>query len=128
MNTKVINAADRCAVVLSALCAVHCLLLPIAIFLIPTLATAAFFNNEDFHLWLLYAVLPISIFALGFGYLSHKNTYVIGVTGAGMVILLFAALAGHDMLGEQGEIIASVIGAILVTYGHVQNFKIRKAL
>ena len=46
----------------------------------------------------------------------------------GLVLLVGAALAGHDLLGELSEKSATVIGAGLVALSHVMNFRKCRAL
>ncbi|MBL4630111.1 MAG: MerC domain-containing protein [Paraglaciecola sp.] len=74
------NIADRSAVVLSTLCMIHCLVLPIILILLPALTSVAFFSDERFHAWLLYAVIPISVSAVVFGSLRYRNWFVVLVT------------------------------------------------
>jgi hypothetical protein len=105
---------------------IHCLVLPIILILLPTLTSTAFFSDERFHTWLLYVVIPISAFALVSGYFHHRNLFVVLVTSIGMSILVLTAFLGHAVLGDKGEVIASVFGSVLVAYGHIKNFKSRK--
>ena len=123
-----INWADRWAIILSALCVVHCVLLPILLIALPTLTSLAFFSDERFHTWLLYAVLPISGFAVILGYLHHRSWPVVVITSLGMGVLITVAIFGHETFGEQGEVMASVVGSALVAFGHVKNFNGRKLL
>lgn len=128
MFRRLINLADRSAIVLSTLCMIHCLVLPLILILLPTLTSLAFFSDERFHTWLLYAVIPISAFAVVLGYFHHRSWLVVLITSIGMGILVMVAILGHDIFGEQGEVFASVVGSILVAYGHIINFKARRQL
>ncbi|WP_158966216.1 MerC domain-containing protein [Paraglaciecola sp. L3A3] len=123
-----LNVADRSAITLSTLCMIHCLVLPIILILLPTLTSIAIFSDERFHTWLLYGVLPISAFAVVSGYFHHRNWFVVLITSMGMSILLLVAFLGHAVFGDTGEVAMSVIGSILVAYGHIRNFKSRKLL
>tara|TARA_B100000676_G_scaffold193443_1_gene190142 strand:- start:121 stop:270 length:150 start_codon:yes stop_codon:yes gene_type:complete len=42
----------------------------------------------------------------------------------GIGILLFASIFGHDYLGESGEVIFTLLGATIVSYGHYKNQKL----
>ncbi|MCF2947502.1 MerC domain-containing protein [Paraglaciecola aquimarina] len=123
-----INTADRAAVILSTLCLIHCFVLPIILITLPTLTSVAFFSDERFHAWLLYAVIPISAFAVVSGYFHHRNWYVVLITSIGMSILVSVAILGHAVFGDQGEVLVSVVGSLFVAYGHIKNFKTRKQL
>ena len=48
---------DKFAISLSVLCAMHCLMLPILLVVLPSL-TALNLQNEAFHLWMLATVSP----------------------------------------------------------------------
>jgi hypothetical protein len=53
---------------------------------------------------------------------------VVVITSLGMGVLITVAIFGHEAFGEQGEVIASVVGSALVAFGHVKNFTRRKLL
>ena len=50
-------SADKTAVVLSIACALHCLVLPLALVLMPSIATLSL-ADESFHQMLLLFVVP----------------------------------------------------------------------
>ena len=118
--------ADKSAIVLSFLCALHCLLLPAAIVLYPS--TLGFLpGDESVHLALLFGVIPISAYALIKGGKVHKSRKVF-ITGiSGLLVLVAAVVLGHDVLGEIGEKILTVLGSIVVIIAHVRNHLICRA-
>lgn len=111
---------DKVAIGLSLFCAVHCLMLPVALVMLPAL-TSTTFGDEQFHQWMLVAVLPTSLLALTLGCRQHQrmDIMVIGLTG--LAIMISAALFGHDLLGETGEKITTLLGASLIALSHVRN-------
>lgn len=115
--------ADRAAMGLSGLCAVHCLLLPLAISLMPALAGLGL-DDEAFHLWMVLVVLPISIYALFSGCRKHKNASVLALGFTGLGLLITALALGHDALGETGERAATLLGALLVAGAHIKNYRL----
>ncbi len=117
------SLADRVAMGLSALCALHCLLLPVAISLLPTLAGFGL-DNEEFHLWMVIVVLPISLYALISGCRQHKHNSVLAIGFSGLAVLVAAVVLGHDVLGELGERAATLLGALLVAISHLQNYRL----
>lgn len=125
MYRKLLNFADSSAIFLSIICIIHCLALPIIVIALPALTSLAFFEDEIFHTWLLFAVIPISIFAVLMGYIHHRSWPIVIISTTGIATLVLVAILGHDVFGEVGEIAVSVIGSILVAYGHVKNFKYR---
>ncbi|GAB2702523.1 MerC domain-containing protein [Aliiglaciecola sp. 3_MG-2023] len=126
INNKLLTLADRSAITLSTLCVIHCLLSPIILLVLPTLTSLAILDDEHLHIWLLYGVVPISIFAITFGYVHQRSMPILITALIGLVILVLAGALGHDVFGETGEAVASVIGAALVGFGHLQNLKRRK--
>jgi len=113
---------DKLSIALSMLCAIHCLVLPFILVILPSLAVLQL-QDESFHLWMLYAVLPISIFALTMGCKKHKRYQLLAVGGTGLLLMVLAVTLGHDLLGEIGEKGLTLVGAILVATGHFLNFK-----
>lgn len=118
---------DKMAIGLSLTCAVHCLLLPIALVMLPTLFANSF-EGEYFHLWMLIAVLPTSLIALTLGCRRHRNMSVIAIGLPGLIILTLTTFFGHDLLGEAGEKTASLLGAFLIAFGHFKNHTLCKRL
>lgn len=112
---------DKFAVSTSAICAIHCLALPLLLGVFPALGTSIF-GQESFHVLLLWLVIPLSFVALTLGCRKHKSRLVAAAGITGLIFLLFAATLGHDLLGEAGERIATVIGAIAIAIGHTRNY------
>lgn len=113
-------AIDRTAIGLSIICTLHCLLLPIAMTILPAL-TATSFGDETFHRLLLVAVLPTSMIALTMGCRKHRNWGVVGTGLSGLIILTLVVFAGQDLLGQAGEKMATVLGAGIIAFGHLRN-------
>ena len=115
--------SDKTAISLSLLCAIHCLAMPLVVVFLPAIAGLAI-ADEAFHLWMVAAVLPVSIYALSMGCKKHKNYRVLAAGGVGLAILVATALAGHDMLGEVAEKSLTVLGACVIALGHFWNYKL----
>jgi EamA domain-containing membrane protein RarD len=118
---------DKMAIGLSMICTVHCLMLPTALVILPTLS-ASIVGTESFHQWLLIAVIPASVFALWMGCKSHKKISVVTTGLLGLVILTLAAFFGYDLFGELGESMASLFGALLIISSHLRNYALCKDL
>ncbi len=121
-QTKNLALADKFAVSASTLCAAHCLALPFMVSMFPAIS-ATVFGEEAFHVWLLWAIIPLSAFSLSLGCRRHKNMSVglFGVLGVGTMVL--TAFLGHAVLGENGERCATLLGATTVAVAHVQNYR-----
>ena len=111
---------DKFAVGLSASCAAHCLLLPVAIVVLPGLSTA-FVADEFFHQLLLLLVIPTSVIALTLGCRKHGRWHLALCGLVGLAMLIFAALFGHNVVGETGERFVTVLGSAVIACGHLRN-------
>lgn len=118
-----VQRLDRWALLLSGLCLIHCLALPLALSLLPVLAGGAL-GDHRFHQWLLAVILPTSVLALTLGCRRHGAWRVLMLGSAGLAVLAFAAF-GHDLADlslDQGRVL-TVFGGLLVATGHVLNFR-----
>lgn len=100
--------ADKSAIGLSALCMIHCLLLPLLLILVPSLAVLGL-DDESFHLWMVIAVVPTSFYALTLGCKQHKRYRFLSTGFTGLAFLVCAVVFGESMLGEVWEKFFTVI-------------------
>ena len=112
---------DKAAVGLSLMCVAHCLLMPIAIVMLPALS-AIFLADERFHSILLFLVLPTSLLALTIGCRKHRRVEIVLVGLAGLLILFSVLIIGEESLGKFGEKATTVFGALIIAFAHVRNF------
>ena len=119
---------DRLGIVLSGICIVHCLALPLLLAALPFLG-GSLLGGHGFHEVLLLAVLPVSMVALGFGWRRHGDARVLWLGGAGLALLAFATY-GYRLIGlpEDWERVISIIGGLIHAAGHVLNFRRTRAL
>ncbi|MEM9255230.1 MAG: MerC domain-containing protein [Pseudomonadota bacterium] len=115
--------ADRAAIGVSLLCALHCLAIPVAAVMMPAVLATGI-ASESFHAWLVLLVVPLSAFALTLGCRKHRNTQVFWVGVLGLLCLCLTPILGHDLLGEWGERALTLVGASLVALSHVKNFQL----
>lgn len=118
---------DKLAIGLSLGCASHCLALPALLILLPSMA-ALQLDNEVFHLWMVAAVLPSSIYALGMGCKQHKRYRLLFLGSIGLALLVLALVLGEERIGEAGEKILTAVGAGFVAVGHWLNYRLCHAL
>lgn len=112
---------DRIAIALSAICILHCLAVPLLAAILP-FAFVSMGTEAHFHEWLLWGVVPTSLFGFGFGLRYHQR-YWIPVTGAvGLAIVAFAAIVAHDAWVWWQELLLSALGSVLLVAAHWYNF------
>ncbi|MEC8860379.1 MAG: MerC domain-containing protein [Pseudomonadota bacterium] len=125
--TSMSNALDKTAIGLSMACAIHCLLLPVIVALLPAIA-ATTLGDEAFHKWMLLGVLPTSLLALTMGCRKHGSWRAAIIGAGGLTVLIFTAFFGHDVFGETGEVVATLIGATIVALAHLKNQRICRSM
>lgn len=139
---------DHLAISMAFICAVHCLLTPVLIVLLPVIATS-FFVHQDFHIWMLLLVLPTTGLSLFIGCRKHKDKWSALFCGIGLLLLIVAltyerianggagaALASsghegcvncvHNVAANTGNIWAwiNTFGGVFLAMGHFRNFRL----
>ena len=125
--TKLQMLSDKLAIGFSMVCVFHCLVLPILIILLPPFSGLFALDDKMFHQWMLYAVLPISIAALMMGYFHHRSYKVFLVGSIGLSLIIISTTLGHDVLGETGEVVLSILGSMIIAFGHFRNYQLSSA-
>lgn len=113
------NVWDGLAIGASMLCLVHCLLLPVLIVLLPSLA-AFLALPEEVHYWALAFAIPTSIAALVAGFRGHGSLRPALIVAPGLVLL---ALGVFMAPSETAETLLTVLGALLLAIGHALNWR-----
>jgi cation transport ATPase len=112
---------DTCAVGISAICAVHCIALPVLLIAFPVLGGTVL-TDELFHSVLLWFILPTSVIAVLLARQHHPDRQVLMLVGAGMLILIGAAFWAHDHAPPFVDTAMSLVGGGLLALGHIRNF------
>lgn len=116
------TAADKFAIGLSLMCTVHCFATPVILALLPSIAVLQI-NGEQFHLWILAAVLPTSLLALSLGCKKHKRIRYMAFGVVGLVFLITAVLLGHEVAEKTFTVIGSAFIALAHWFNYQQCFK-----
>lgn len=123
-SSDLASVADGIGIMASAACAVHCLVTPALLVVGASVPlTFTFLTDDSVHAIFLWAVLPAAVVALGIGYRRHHNTSVLTLGAAGVAGLVFAVFAGHDVLGEGGERLVTLLSAGILIFAHVRNLR-----
>ncbi|QLC26872.1 MerC domain-containing protein [Parasphingopyxis algicola] len=105
----------------SLLCIVHCLILPVAVALLPALA-AFVALPETLHIWLLGFVVPVAGIVLLSGYRVHRDNRPPVAGAAGLVLLALAALLFPETVLDM---VLSTVGSVLLVGAHLLNWAYR---
>ncbi|WP_185957183.1 MerC domain-containing protein [Gracilimonas mengyeensis] len=109
---------DRLGIGLSGLCAVHCLLVPVFVSLIPLWPALEEFH-EYTHLVFFLAIAPAVILSIkNRDHLKAVSNYLF----AGLIVIFLAWFFNHQ-LGEYGEAGVTLVGSMLLIRGHWLNYK-----
>jgi len=123
-NMKSQLTSDKFAMSFSAICLIHCLFAP-SLIILSYSSLALTIESELIHKIILLLTVPVSIFAISLGYKNHSNNSIIYTGIAGLTILISALLIGES-IGENAELILTMIGSLMVIYCHYRNYKICK--
>ena len=115
-----IDLAESAAVTASLLCMVHCLALPLAIALLPSLSNVLTVP-ERFHIGILLFAAPMAAFALLTGWRLHGRIAPLALGLPGI------ALLGIALLLPAHETLLTVAGSLLLVAGHLRNWTLRHA-
>ncbi|MCS5575492.1 MAG: MerC domain-containing protein [Pseudomonadales bacterium] len=113
---------DAIAVVLSGVCMLHCLALPLLLTISPIL-NVTLLSETVFHVLLLVFILPTSVIALTIGCRSHKDKITLVLGALGLSILTITAFFGHQLVGLTGERILTSFGGLILAGSHIQNYR-----
>ena len=113
---------DRVAIALSAICIVHCLVVPLLVALLP-LAAVALGEAGHFHGLMLWLVIPSSFIGFYLGYREHSRAGfgMLGAVGLGLITV--AALLGHGQWTSWLEASISLLGSLILVRAHWINFQ-----
>ena len=116
--------SDKFAMSFSAICMIHCLFAP-SLIILSYSSLALTVESELIHKAILLLTIPVSIFAISLGYKNHSNNSIIYTGIAGLTILISALLIGES-IGENAELILTIIGSLMVIACHYRNYRICK--
>ncbi len=106
----------------SAICALHCLVMPFVITLLPVIGLS-FLAHPAFEATLIVSGLIIGALSLSHGYLKHHhNLLPILILSVGFAIIAI----GHLEQVASFEFLIVSFGASLVATSHVLNYRLMK--
>ena len=111
---------DNLGICVSLFCAIHCLITPFLIILLP-FTSLAFLEDENFEIGFIILSFILAALSLVLSYFrNHKNSKPMILAGVGFVFFALARFISF----ENAEIICSIIGGTLVVLAHYMNMKI----
>src|SRR5690606_36546826 len=107
--------------VLSAVCIVHCLAIPLIVAILPIAALGL--GGGHFHGLMLWLVVPVSAVDFALGYRVHRRVDVVAVGIAAVALLMVAGIYGHDQWAAAVEAAVSVVASLILAGSHWVNFR-----
>lgn len=122
MSDKSITSSilwDRFGISVSVICAIHCLFLPVLIAILPLTSLSPVLHDWAHPIFILL-IAPTIYYA---SRRSHYDSKIVRLLGAGFLLITFGWLLGHFWIGYWFETFATIVGSILLIFGHWKNYK-----
>ena len=110
---------DRLGIGLSGLCAVHCLLTPLALAML-SLWPVAFDPDAWLHPIFAALLIPTTLMAIRLTVRHQHVRHIPLLLGGGLILVLAAMVVGH-LAGAMSEAAVTVLGSSLLITGHWHN-------
>jgi hypothetical protein len=122
---------DKAGMIASITCAIHCMIMPLVVTLLPIFGLSLF-ATEEFEWMLLMVSAMLGVTSLCFGFKKHKSFRAFSFLGIGLTFLVIGRLA-HEHVSHfrvftfDIYLLFLVAGAILVAFSHWLNNKLCKS-
>lgn len=108
---------DRAGILLSGLCAIHCL---VGLLLVTALGLGGeLLLSPEIHRVGLGLAIAVGLVTIGLGALRHGRVLPLVVAGAGLSLMGSALAVGHGPM----EAVLTILGVALVASAHVMNLR-----
>jgi MerC mercury resistance protein len=127
-NGSLLNRADKIGSVLSSLCAVHCMCMPVLIGLLPMIGLS-FLGSQRFEHIACVTMVLLAAACIWSGCRIHRRWGLLVLLCAGVAMVLYIQFIGPPE--EKGtrtdwhEAMAMVIGGSLIAVSHLLNLRLR---
>ena len=112
---------DSLAISMSVICAVHCLLTPVLLALLPIISTTVWVH-ENFHLWMVFLVVPTTSAAVFMGCRKHKDKAVAILSITGLSFILFIAIYQYSFHAANPDAVCGICPSCAqLGFGNVLN-------
>jgi hypothetical protein len=115
--------ADWLGIAASTACAMHCVLVP-TLLVTGTVLPVSILGDELFHQAMIWMILPAAIVAFGIGCWRHKDRWVLTLGMIGLIGMVLSVTVLHDVIGEAGERIVTLLSAAVLVTAHYRNYQL----
>lgn len=110
---------DTMGMMVSTLCAFHCLATPFLVFAAPFFSLSM--HHPLFHWVILALVAPLGVLAFWFGYKHHRQRKILILGITGLAIVSFGAIAPHLWVHFFGHYLITLLGSGFLIAAHYLN-------
>jgi hypothetical protein len=114
---------DKTAVILSGLCLIHCLALPLVLAALPFLTEL---SSGHLHVQMLLVVVPVSVFAFAIGYRRHRSLRILAFGTLGLAVLAIGGTFVHSHYGIAADRTLTVAGSLILAATHFYNSRLSR--
>lgn len=113
---------DRLGIILSSLCMLHCLAMPLVTTYV-SVAGMEFFAEDLAHRVLLVLLAGTGLSAFIPGLRRHRDWTVGLLAALGFGLVAFGAFGVHELLGHEFELLVNLLGSAGLIGAHILNFR-----
>ncbi len=113
---------------ISGLCVVHCIAVPLVIVLFPAIGLQIFPQEDLTHAVLFAFILGTAGLAFVSGYRVHGQWQPVAWLVVGLIIVSFATFFVHRTMGHMWEPIFAIAGSLCLIRAHYLNHTCKKCL
>jgi hypothetical protein len=117
---------DQSGIIVSIICLIHCLALPVVSIILPAL-NIAFFNFEQFHQLIFLLVASFGVLAFAVGFRVHKNFKLLLFSVFSIAVIGIATILEH-YIDEKIAHALNAFGSLLVIAAHLLNLKLQRQM
>lgn len=119
-STTTTSRWDGVGQLLSTLCIIHCVLVPLVLGFMPV-AVAGVLEDEAVHHGLIALVAVGAVAAFVPGWRVHRQAPVLGLAALGLGLLLAAAFLVPEDAGKSWETALTLAGGLVMVVAHGRN-------
>lgn len=117
---------DFWGIVISGLCVVHCVAVPLVILIFPALGLRLLPEEDITHAVLLAFILGVAGVAFINGYRVHGQWRPVVWLVAGLILVIYATFFAHKQLGHNWEPVFAIAGSLCLIRAHYLNHTCKK--
>ena len=127
-NGSLLNRADKIGSVLSSLCAVHCMCMPVLIGLLPMIGLSFLGSHRFEHIACVTMVL-LAAACVWSGCRIHRRWGLLVLLCVGAAVVLYTQFRGppdeNEARTDWHEAVAMFVGGALIATSHLINLRLR---